>query len=374
MRKIVSTLVIIASLCISAFVTYTYFDRNNESEVIIIKKNKIKKSFSFSSSIDVLDTYYLAIDGKKKLDFKFSDDINRDVMLSSSDEAIVRVEGDTFYGVSVGNAVIKAKSENIEKSYNVAVTDLITAPVLKKDKAYLPCKRYTNEENILLDKILESRVKEMGEGTRGGVLAAARFITLEFPYTIGYFNENGRLNGHRYRPYIDGEGRYYHKGLYLSEEKFKDILKSTKTGPKIWGCKLYDNFVDRYKSNGFTCSGFVTWAMLNGGFATGDVGAGDYKQFDDDLSDLGPHQAITYEYMKNGNYKVGDFIGRNGHAALIIGISDTTIYTAESLPPKLKVYTYERYNGIVKDKNLTYVIEMSDIYPNGDGITTDMWE
>lgn len=374
MRKIVSTLVIIASLCISAFVTYTYFDRNNESEVIIIKKNKIKKSFSFSSSIDVLDTYYLAIDGKKKLDFKFSDDINRDVMLSSSDEAIVRVEGDTFYGVSVGNAVIKAKSENIEKSYNVVVTDLITAPVLKKDKAYLPCKRYTNEENILLDKILESRVKEMGEGTRGGVLAAARFITLEFPYTIGYFNENGRLNGHRYRPYIDGEGRYYHKGLYLSEEKFKDILKSTKTGPKIWGCKLYDNFVDRYKSNGFTCSGFVTWAMLNGGFATGDVGAGDYKQFDDDLSDLGPHQAITYEYMKNGNYKVGDFIGRNGHAALIIGISDTTIYTAESLPPKLKVYTYERYNGIVKDKNLTYVIEMSDIYPNGDGITTDMWE
>lgn len=374
MRKIVSTLVIVASLCISAFVTYTYFDRNNESEVIIIKKNKIKKSFSFSSSIDVLDTYYLAVDGKKKLDFKFSDDINRDVMLSSSDEAIVRVEGDTFYGVSVGNAVIKAKSENIEKSYNVVVTDLITAPVLKKDKAYLPCKRYTNEENVLLDKILESRVKEMGEGTRGGVLAAARFITLEFPYTIGYFNENGRLNGHGYRPYIDGEGRYYHKGLYLSEEKFKDILKSTKTGPKIWGCKLYDNFVDRYKSNGFTCSGFVTWAMLNGGFATGDVGAGDYKQFDDDLSDLGPHQAITYEYMKNGNYKVGDFIGRNGHAALIIGISDTTIYTAESLPPKLKVYTYERYNGIVKDKNLTYVIEMSDIYPNGDGITTDMWE
>ena len=142
----------------------------------------------------------------------------------------------------------------------------------------------------------------------------------------------------------------------------------------MWGCKLYDNFVDRYKANGFTCSGFVTWAMYNGGFTTGDVGAGDYKQFDDDLSDLGPHQKITYEYMKNGNYKVGDFIARNGHAALIVGIDDKTIYTAESLPPKLKIYTYERYSGIVNDPNLTYVIEMSDIYPNGDGITTDMWE
>ena len=56
------------------------------------------------------------------------------------------------------------------------------------------------------------------------------------------------------------------------------------------------------------------------GFETGDVGAGDYKQFNDDLSDLGPHKKITQEYMKSGNYKVGDFIARNGHAALIIGI------------------------------------------------------
>ena len=375
MKKIVSILVIIISLSLSAFVIYTSYYKNTESVVFIFKKNnQVKESFTFSSSIDILDTYYLAVDGKKRLDFKFSDDVNRNIILSSSDTSIVRVEGNTFYGVSVGNATIVAKAEDVEKKYNVVVTDLITAPVFKKNKAYLPCNRYTNEENILLDKILESRVKEMGEGSRGGVLAAARFITLEFPYTIGYFNENGRLNGHGYRPYIDGEGRYYHKGLYLSEEKYKDIIKSTKTGPKMWGCKLYDNFVDRYKSNGFTCSGFVTWAMYNGGFETGDVGAGDYKQFDDDLSDLGPHQKITYEYMKTGNYKVGDFIARNGHAALIVGIDDKTIYTAESLPPKLKIYTYERYNGIVNDPNLTYIIEMSNIYPNGDGITTDMWE
>ena len=77
--------------------------------------------------------------------------------------------------------------------------------------------------------------------------------------------------------------------------------------------------------------------------------------------------------MKNGNYKAGDFIGRNGHAALIIGVDENNVYTAESLPPKLKAYTYERYNGIVQDDNLTYVIEMSSIYPNGDGWYTDMW-
>ena len=340
------------------------------------KKEEKKLKGTFSSSLDKLETYFLALNGKKKIDFIFDypDDFDKTVNLTSDNENVVKIENGILYGIGVGTSTITATlTDGNTKNYQIQVTDLIVPPTLNKNKSYLPCERYTEDEAILLDKILESRVKEMGEGSRGGVLAAARFLTLEFPYTIGYFNENGRLNGHGYRPYIDGEGRYYHKGLYLSKSKYKSIVKSTKTGPKMWGCKLYDNFVNRYKANGFTCSGFVTWAMYNGGFETGDVGAGDYKQFNDDLSDLGLHKKITQEYMKSGNYKVGDFIARNGHAALIIGISDTTIYTAESLPPKLKVYTYERYKGIVNDPNLTYVIEMSDIYPNGDGITTDMW-
>lgn len=333
---------------------------------------------SFTSQIDELEIYYLALKGKKKINFIFNypSEFDTTITLTSENENIVKIlEDNTLYGVGVGTTKVHALlKDGNEAIYDIMVTDLIVPPTNNKNKKYLPCGIYSEEEAELLDKILFSRVKEFGDGTRGGVLAAARFLTLEFPYTIGYFNENGRLVNHKYRPYVDGEGRYYHKGLYLSKSKYKDIVKSTKTGPKIWGCKLYDKFVDRYKANGFTCSGFVTWAMYNGGFDVTDVGAGDYKQFDDDLSDLGPHHQITKEYMQTGNYKVGDFIARNGHAALIIGIDDKNIYTAEALPPKLKVYTYERWNGIVKDPNLTYVIEMSSIYPNGDGITTDMWE
>lgn len=332
---------------------------------------------SFSSQIDELETYYLALNGKKKINFTFNypSDFDRTITWVVEDENIVEVRDDILYGINVGSTNVHARlNDGNELVFNITVTDLIVPPTNDSKKKYLPCGIYSEEEAETLDKILASRVQEFGEGTRGGVLAAARFLTLEFPYTIAYFNENGRLVNHGYRPYIDGEGRYYHKGLYLSESKFSDIVKSTKSGPKIWGCKLYDKFVSRYKANGFTCSGFVSWAMYNGGFDVGDVGAGDYKQFDDDLSDLGEHKKITYDYMQNGNYKVGDFIARNGHAALIIGIDDKNIYTAEALPPKLKVYTYERWNGIVKDTNLTYVIEMSSIYPNGDGITTDMWE
>ena len=368
---------IIMCVILNTILIFSFDKKKTSSRELIITKKEVKKiKGTFSSSLDKLETYYLALNGKKKIDFIFDypDDFDKTISLVSDNENVVKIDNGTLYGVGVGTATVTTTlTDGNTKNYQIQVTDLIVPPTLNKNKSYLPCERYTEEEAELLDNILRSRVIEMGEGSRGGVLAAARFITLEFPYTIGYFNENGRLNGHGYRPYIDGEGRYYHKGLYLSKSKYKSIIKSTKTGPKMWGCKLYDNFVNRYKANGFTCSGFVTWAMYNGGFETGAMGAGDYKQFNDDLSDLGPHKKITQEYMKNGNYKVGDFIARNGHAALIIGISDTTIYTAESLPPKLKVYTYERYKGIVNNPNLTYVIEMSDIYPNGDGITTDMW-
>ena len=196
---------------------------------------------------------------------------------------------------------------------------------------------------------------------------------------IRYFNENGRLVTHNRRPYVDAEGRYYHKGLYLSKDKFNDLyLKSngqpaTKQGPAIWGCNLYDEFISKQNQNGLTCSGFVSWAMYNGGFDVGDVGSGEHSNLDGEMSDLGPWHKLTPSYMKENTYKVGDFIGRDGHAALIIGIDEKNIYTAESLPPKLMAYTYERYNGIVNDPNLTYVIEMSSIYPNGEGWYTEMW-
>ena len=329
----------------------------------------------FSSTIDTLPIYYLALGGTKKMHYKFEydDAFDKTVTYIIEDPNIISIENDTIHGINVGTTTFIAKlKDGNQKKYTVQVTNLIQPFSPNNDKPYLPCERYSESEAELLDKILYSRIQEAGDGTRGAVLAAARFITMEFPYSIRYFNENGRLQGHG-RPKIDGEGRYYHKGLYLSKNKYKDISKSTATGPKMWGCQIYDQFISKMNMNGFTCSGFVTWAMLNGGFDVGDVGAGDFKQFDDDLSDLGPHHEITTEYMTNGNFKPGDFIGRNGHAALIIGVDDKNIYTAESLPAKMKVYTYERYHGIVKDNNLTYVIEMSDIYPNGDGNWTWMW-
>ena len=206
-----------------------------------------------------------------------------------------------MYGLKKGTTKVTAfLKDGNSKTYNVMVTDLIVSPTMAK-KTRLTCNRYTLEESILLDKILASRVEEAGVGTRAGVAAAARFLSLEFPYSIPYFNENGRLDSHGTRPRVDAEGRYYHKGLYLNSYKFKELDQSaiTSGGPNIWGCLVYDRFISRMNKNGFTCSGFVTWAMLNGGFDVGDVGAGDSSYLTDELSDLGVHNILTYDFYEN---------------------------------------------------------------------------
>lgn len=373
-KTILLILILLLVLVGIVFVIIKYVDLEFDSKLLTNDKTGEKNENYVVSISSNLSKIYLAVGATKILnvDFEVVGEPDKTLVWKSDNDGVVSVVDGVLTSNGVGETKVTATTINgKEVIFDVLVTDLITVPTLNNDKPYLPCHRYTKEEAALLDEILEARVNEAGYGTRGAAVAVARFILLEFPYTLRYFNENGRMSpGY---PNIDGEGRYYHKGLYLDDSKFNGILASTASGPAIWGCNLYDAFIDRYHANGLTCSGFITWIFLNAGFETGDVGAGDYEWIDNELSDMGPHQAITYEFMKSGNYKVGDFIARDGHAALIMGISDTTIYTAESLPPKAEVYIYERYSGIVQDENLDYVINMDNIYPNGEGIYTDMW-
>ena len=207
--------------------------------------------------------------------------------------------------------------------------------------------RYSEEEANLLDEILFDRINEAGYGTRMGPLPQQDFYYWNFLIVLlilmkwSFKNYGG--------PKVDGEGRYYHRGLYLHKSKF-DLITHTMYGPAIWGCNLWDSFLARYKANGFTCSGFVTWTLLNGGFDVGDVGAGDYPDRNDDVSDLGDRLPITKELLKSGKIKVGDLIGRDGHAAIIIGIDEEYFYVAESLPPQVQLVkmTYDAVKLIHK--------------------------
>ena len=323
---------------------------------------------------------YLALDETMKLNTIIETVGNADTSLiwNTSNSEIVSVENGEITGLKTGEANITVYSKN-NKSYTtrIIVTDLIKPMILNDNKTVVPCNVYTEEEAAILDDILKTRIEMKGEGTRAALIETIRFLTLSFEYKIPYFFENGRLKNYATIRYVDGEGRYYKKGLYLSESKKTDILASF-AGPSIWGCPL-TNYDDSYGwgigvkyPNGLDCSGFVTWALFNAGIDIGDIGAGIAFEVND-LSDVGEMHELTYEFANSGNFKVGDIIARDGHTALIAGIDEEYIYIAESL---LKGVRIEKFS--YKDKNSKlyrlygYINKLDNIY-NSDGLYENMW-
>lgn len=323
--------------------------------------------------------YYLAVGEEFKLEEKIEKLGNPkyEIIWESSNNEIATVENGLVKGISNGEVEIKIKVDDKEDKCKIIVTDLIIPRTLDMNKKIVPCNIYSNEDNELLDKILESRVKEKGEGTRAALIETIRFLPLSLPYKIPYFFENGRLKTYGNQHYVDGEGRYYNKGLYLSENKKLNIKKSF-AGPSIWGCPLtnYDTsygwtFGGRYP-NGLDCSGFVTWALYNSGLDVGDIGSGITENVDD-VSDLGEMHELTYEFANSDDYKVGDIIARDGHTALIAGKDEENIYIAESLLKGVVIETFSYKNRNSKLYKLYgYINKLDNVY-KGDGNYSNMW-
>lgn len=324
------------------------------------------------------ETIYLYPTQQQKVNV--SDENIQTVQWKSDDEKIATVDNNGIIsGISAGTTTIKAiYKENYYGEVKVIVTNLIEKPDASAKKEYVKCRQFSDDEAQLLDDILEEKIKEAGYQTRAGVVAAARFLTLDFSYRVPYFYENGRLENYEPYQYVDGEGRYYHKGLYLSTKKIKD-LKANFVGPAIWGCNL-QNYTDwngvyvtgQLYPNGLDCSGFVTWALLNGGFDVGDIGAGTDPAHKD-LTDLGQKVYITEELMASGKVKVGDLIGLDGHMAILAGWDNQNYYIAESLNTTGGVVmTTVARTKLVNNSIYRYIILMDEVYKT-DGNLTNMW-
>ncbi len=363
-------------------------DIPNEQTNIIIKTNwneiPLKLNPDMNEIIDFTlkeEQIYLISGEEKKIELslEFLGNPNKEQIFQSENEEIVKVKENTLIGVGPGKTKVNVTLGKITKSIDVTVTNLLTLPIYKKRKDYLKCGIYTKEDNIVLDEFLEYRINNAGYGTRAGVVEALRFLTLMFPYQINYFYESGRLNNNTGGNYVDGEGRFYHKGLYLHQDKYQEISPK-KYGPAIWGCPLTNwqdeaGFIPGVKyPNGLDCSGFITWAMYNGGFDPKDTGAGDNPWTDDDLSDLGPHELITMKLLQSNTLKAGDIIATDGHIAMIGGIKDGIVYVAESTTywhgVVMHPYTYQE---LIRTDYLTYVIKM-DHYYKEDGNYKEYWE
>lgn len=369
-------ILLIVLIIIYIFFLNKYYINNHNKEIgnkLLI--NDEERPVSFSLFIDNIDTYYIA-KGELFNISKYKDNI---IKYYSLDDNIASIDNNGIIsGNNIGNTIITGFSDNNKYMIKIVVTELLVKPEYNLNKKNVTCGYYSAEDAHLLDKILETRIKASGEGSRGALLEAARFLTLSLPVKIPYFFENGRLENYDGQAYVDGEGRYYHKGLYLSTDKYNDIVSSF-SGPQMWGCPL-TNYDDTYGwdiggkyPNGLDCSGFVTWALYNGGIDVLDIGAGITPNIRD-LSDIGEKHNITYSYVNSDDYHVGDIIAISGHTALIVGKDNKYLYVAESLKNGVRV---EKYNYTNKKSSLynnySYIEKLDNLY-NDNTNYENMWD
>lgn len=345
--------------------SYNNYDSTKDG----FKKDKKKEIVLKTIKTDV-DNVYLYIGQSQQLVVDTNNLDDKNISFNSENNSVANVDDNGLItGKSYGKTtIIIQNKKEAKKEIKVVVTRLIKEMDAAAKREYFTCNMLNDEEANLLDDILFDRVNRAGYGTRAGVLAAARFLTLESTYEVPYFYENGRLENYEPYKHVDGEGRYYHRGLYLSPRKTKEITASF-VGPVMWGCKL-QNYTDwggvyvtgELYPNGLDCSGFVTWALLNGGFDVGDVGAG-IEPNHKDVTDLGEIVYLSDELMASGRVKAGDLIGLDGHAAILIGWDENNYYIAESLnTTKGVVATTVKRSDLVHNSIYRYVVLMDGVY------------
>lgn len=345
----------------------------------ILKKENKKENILFETyDINFKENeYYIGLN--ETLNIELDNNKIKHTLLIDN-ENIATINNNKVTGMNFGNTeIILLLPDNTIKTAKIYVVKGIVAKPKEFDysKSYITCNHFSNEENKLIDKALESKINNVKYKTRASAVEAARFLTLNFEFRIPYFYENGRLNNYGGKEYVDGEGRYYHKGLYLSESKYSE-LKSSLYGPTSWGCPLvnitkshsYGYYVGQKYPNGLDCSGFISWALLNGGFDVKDTGAGEtYRE--DDLYDLGEKTPITLDLLNSKKIKVGDLIAYSGHMAMIIGMENDNIYVAETLP-HLKGVVAKKYTKVQAKNTFTHIMLMDSVYKE-DGNLTNMW-
>ena len=143
------------------------------------------------------------------------------------------------------------------------------------------------------NKLIADNVEDAGFGTRAGVVAAA--VTL-----IGELGDNYGVKV----PYYWGGGHY--DGVVVG------ALGYWGSDPK---CTTYANN-QTYDYCGLDCSGFVPWAIKNGGFNIGQRLASDFYKLDG-------AEKVT---LRSGEavLEPGDLLESDGHVVLVVAIDEST--------------------------------------------------
>ncbi len=193
-----------------------------------------------------------------------------------------------------------------------------------------------SEKNSTIDdfnKEISSSIASAGLGTREGVVAAALSITSDLcsKYNI-------RL------PYEWGGGH-----------STKIELASGQWGSKL-ASPIYAN--DRsYNYSGLDCSGFVSWAIYNGGYNFPLSSSEDFSKY-------GKTHSMTNDYVA----KAGDLIHHPGHIMIIVGVNESskqyTVAEAAGGDEGMRVRTMPFDGGGSNNS----IIDMTEYYSNSANV------
>ena len=375
------TIFVLALMCVLLVPVFFHF-RNKYLEALAIQEQeriaeeeRIAKEQEIAriEALPISKNIYICIDETR--DYK--------VELLSGDN-VLEISDNSFKAISTGECIVYAS--DTDQKIAISVSDLYSIAHIDNYKTVIYEYAYTPEEAAYLDEVLEGRINEVGYKTRAAVAEAARFLSMNFNYKIPYFCENGRLTGGYF---CDGEGRFYHKGLYLSTDKY-ELLNPDYIieGPGMWGHMMHMSCGVMEHPNGLDCSGFVTWCLVQAGFDPGDYGAGNNAEGDvfcvPDLSN-GDAGAAWLNEIDPDVIQAGDIIAWDGTTAIVVGVDEENIYVAHqywdnglevitSKKSELKDFLYGSDDSW--SDNWQYVSLMDNYYEtngNGQGNYTAMW-
>ena len=210
-----------------------------------------------------------------------------------------------------------------------------------------PLRDYLNSKGLSitdLNSTILNNVIDAGVGTREGVAAAA--ISL-----INYMNELGvRI------PYTYGGS---HGGVVAGVSN--EAPTSYYGVDPDWGTPIgnyYSGKVGPYTHLGPDCSGFVAWALHNGGVKINMNTATSFKS-------LGTNHVMDGSYVG----KIGDVVSSGSHVRIIVAVNEQEKYyiTAESqtreapYTPEFKGISYKKMDFVT---NNYVIVDMSSFYDN----------
>ena len=195
---------------------------------------------------------------------------------------------------------------------------------------------------------LMNAVRTAGFKTRNGVVAAALYLSSHIDVHIPYFWSGG--HGHTYERYPDSGDNL----IGLSDK---------------WGCsvKMISSGTDKQRPGlpypfGMDCSGFVNWAILNGGYYTGDSSQIIYvptgsKVFTS-LEKIGV-TTVKAEQAR-GKIKPGDIAFKTGHVGMVVEVRDDKYIVAEEMGADYGLKISEISYG----SRFTDIVLMDNFYNN----------